>query len=460
MGLKALNRRKMLRGMLATGAGVTIPLPLLDAMLNSNGTALAQTGEGIAPLYVTWFFGNGVLPGLWKPSTTGAGSNWQLSPQLEPLAEVKSHLTVISGLSGEARVSGVEHPTGSAAATTGAGLDGVAVRAPSIDQVVADMISAGSPFRSLEVGVTPATPNGNQHSLHSVSHNGPNARNDAEYDPKAVFNRLFADAMPVTAGDTSAADGAQKVAQVRASVLDSIVEDGANLQQRLGSADRERLEQHLEAIRTIERRLETMSTAAPPAASCGEVTAPTVGPDSRSEAPPEVNSAMAELTTLALACDLTRVATFMFSLPAAHVYYRHLASDMDDDFHDTICHGDAGDESNQPRVNTGVMYAMRSLNEFLVNLQNTPYGASSLLDSTLVYVTSDTAWGKIHTKEEWPVLLAGKAGGRLVGDEHHNFPGGNLSAALLTVAQLMGSTQTEYGLDAGHVTSPLAGIGT
>jgi hypothetical protein len=333
------------------------------------------------------------------------------------------------------------------------------VRAASIDQLVADAISAGAPFRSLEVGVTPATPNGNPQSLHSVSHNGPDARNNPEFDPRAVFDRLFADSVgqqvPDETGDTEAA----KLARVRASVLDSILDDGARLQQRLGATDQARLEQHLEAIRAIERRLDTTGDGGggtPDA--CGTLTAPTVGRDSQSEAPPGVNSAMAELTALALACEQTRVASFMFSLPAAHVYYRHLASNMNDDFHDTICHGDDGDESSQPRVDTGVIYAMQCLAEFLTNLKNTPYGSSTLLDSTLVYVTSDTAWGKIHTATEWPVLFVGKAGGGLRGDEHHNFQGDNLSKALLTVAQVMGTNLTELGLDAGRVTEGLSGV--
>jgi hypothetical protein len=171
-----------------------------------------------------------------------------------------------------------------------------------------------------------------------------------------------------------------------------------------------------------------------------------------------VNAAMADLSMLALACDRTRVLTFMFSLPAAHVYYRHLASDMNDDFHDTICHGDAGDQSNQPRVEKGVLYAMTCLNDFLTKLKNTQHGATSLLDQTLVFVTSDTAWGKTHTKAEWPVLLAGKAGGKLPGDQHFNYPGENMSKALLTVAKLAGSTVTDLGLDGGKVTAPLTGF--
>jgi hypothetical protein len=219
-----------------------------------------------------------------------------------------------------------------------------------------------------------------------------------------------------------------------------------------------RLEEHLEAIRAIEMRLDAPDGGeGTPLAECSTVTRPAVGKDMNSEAPPEVNTAMAKLASLALACEKTRVLTLMFSLPAAHVYYRHL-SNMNADFHDTICHNDAGTESDQPRVDTGVLYAMRCLNEFLLNMKNTSHGAGTLLDQSLVYVTSDTAWGKIHTKTEWPVLLAGKAGGRIAGDQHVNFQGENLSRALLTVAQIMGSDKTEIGLDVGRATSALPGI--
>ncbi len=449
-----LNRRTVLRGLLGTGAAVTVPLPLLDIMLNQNGTALAQTGEEVKPLYVTWFFGNGTLPGRWKPASTGAGSAWQLSPQLQPLANFKSYLTVLSGLENKLVVSGLEHPTGSAGATTGAPLSGNAVRAPSIDQIVADVIAAGAPYRSLEVGITPATPGGNQDSLHTVSHGGANARNDAEYDPKEVFERLFLSGAPLP--DDGAEEKAKKLATVRKSVLDSVLQDGAALQKRLGSNDQKRVEQHLEAIRAIEKRLDAMPGGN--SAACNDLTAPVTGKDERSEAPPSVNTAMSELSALALACEQTRVLTYMFSLPAAHVYYRHLSSEMNDDFHDIICHGDPGDDSNQPRVETGVLYTMKCLNEFLTKLSETPYGASTLLESTLVYVTSDTAWGKIHTKAEWPVLLVGKAGGKLRGDEHHHFPSENLSRALLTVARIMGSNVPDLGIDGGHVTAELPGI--
>ncbi|MDQ2642552.1 MAG: DUF1552 domain-containing protein [Myxococcota bacterium] len=465
MTTKSLDRRTVLRGLLATGGAVTIPLPLLEIMLNDNGTALAQTGAPVAVPYVTWFFGNGSLPGKWKPSATGSGAEWTLSPQLQPLADFKSHLTVISGLTNQCVIGGIEHPTGSSGATTGGPLNGNAVKGKSIDQIVADVTGTGVDFKSIQVGITPATPGGPQDSLHSVSHRGPSARNDAEYDPKKLFTKLFMDGTaPTTPGTPEPMpDAMAKLNAVKKSMLDSCLADGQALQKKLGANDRQRVEEHLEAIRRIELRLQSSPTGNPGGgttkpAACASPVAPTAAADSRSEAPPAVNTAMAELSTLALACERTRVLTYMFSLPAAHVYYRHLDTDMNADFHDTICHGDAGDQANQPRVDKGVMYAMKCLNEFLTNFKNTSFGATTLLDASLIYVTSDTAWGKIHTKEEWPVLLLGKAGGKLKGDAHHNYPGDNLSKALLTVAKLMGSSITEIGADNGKVNATLSGI--
>jgi len=459
MTIKALDRRTVLRGLLATGGAVTIPLPLLEIMLNENGTALAQSGAAVTVPYVTWFFGNGSLPGKWKPTATGAGSAWSLSPQLQPLADFKSYLTVLSGLTNKCVIGGVEHPTGSSGATTGATLNGNAVRAKSIDQIVADVIGTGPDFRSLEIGVTPATPNGPQDSLHTVSHRGPSARNDAEYDPKKIFTKLFMGGTTTPTGP-SAPDALAKLNAVKKSMLDSCIADGEALQKKLGTSDKQRVEEHLDSIRRIEQRLQMSAGGggSMTPAACTSPTAPSTGPDARSEAPPAVNTAMVELSALALACEKTRVLSFMFSLPAAHVYYRHLDQDMNADFHDTICHGDAGDQSNQPRVDKGVLFAMKCLNEFLSKFKSTPFGASTLLDAALIFVTSDTAWGKIHTKEEWPVLLAGKAGGKLKGDVHNNYPGDNLSKALFTVAKIMGSNITELGLDNGKVNSTLGNV--
>ena len=109
-------------------------------------------------------------------------------------------------------------------------------------------------------------------------------------------------------------------------MLDAVLADGAALQKKLGAADQQRVEQHLESIRGHRAAAHDDADRTTTADRCA-ATRPRRPPakDTKSEAPPAVNTAMAQLSTLALACDRTRVLTYMFSLPAAHVYYRHLA---------------------------------------------------------------------------------------------------------------------------------------
>lgn len=440
MTKRSLNRRALLRGALLTGAAVGVPLPLFDYLLNQNGTAFAQ-GAPLPKRYATWFFGNGILPPLWNPSLVGA--DFDLKEQLMPLAAVKSSLTVVTGLANKFPGTAF-HPLGSAASTTGGGIEGDSAVAPSIDQIVADLIGQGAPFKSLELGVSDATPNGPQNTLHAVSHRGKNAPNYPEYDPKAVFARLFAQA-GANADDIAKQSAAQK------SVLDAVLADGAALKGQLGATDQQRLEQHLDGIRQLEMRLASTGT-------CTAPLEPSVGKDTKSEAPKNVNDVMSELLAIAFACDLTRSASLVFTLPAAHVYFRHLAADMNDDFHDTICHTDAGDNASQPRVNRGVIYTMQCLATLLEKLQALPEGAGSVLDGSLVYVTSCTSWGKTHDVSEWPVLLAGKAGGALPGNLHVRAPGQNLSQILFSIANLFGAGVTELGAAEGHVTTGVSGL--
>jgi hypothetical protein len=443
MRTRPLNRRRMLRGLLATGAAMTVPLPVLDGMLNGNGTAFAQ-GQPLVRRFATWFFGNGILPPRWNP--TAVGNTWELSDQLAPLASVKEYLTVVSGLVNKFPGSSF-HPLGSAASTTGGGVEDNSAVAPSIDQLVAESIGRNSLFKSVELGVSDATPNGPENTLHAVSHRGKNAPNYPEFDPLAVFSRLFAQA------DVSAAD-IGRLNQAKQSILDAVVADANEMRGLLGVADRQRLEQHLDGIRQLETRLATpIQCVAPPNPAALGVTR-----DTRSEAPMDVSEMVSELLALAFACDLTRAASVVFTLPAAHVYYRHLGDDMNDDFHDTICHTDPGDAASQVRVHRGVIFTMQCLSIFLQRLRSLPEGDGTLLDNSLIYVTSCTSWGKVHAKDEWPVLLAGKAGGALQGNVHYRAPGENLSKILFTMANLMGAGVTSLGAGQGLVESGLSGF--
>lgn len=440
MPTKRLNRRAVLRGTLATGAALAVPLPLFECLLNNNGTAFAQ-GQPLPKRYATWFFGNGILPPLWVPKATGA--TFDLPEQLKPIEKVKSSLTVVSGLVNKFPGTAF-HPLGSAASTTGGGVVSKSAVVPSIDQLIAGSIGKDSLFRSLELGVSDATPNGGENTLHAVSHNGKNSPNYPEFDPKAVFSRLFAKS-------NDDADEVKKLNAAKKSVLDAVLSDGAAISGSLGQNDKLRLEQHLDGIRQLEKRLETLGT-------CNAPASPATGKDTKSEAPKAVNDVMAELLAMAFACDLTRSASFVFTLPAAHVYYRHLASDMNDDFHDTICHTDAGDNASQTRVNRGVVYTMQCLATLLEKMQALPEGAGTVLDNSLVYVTSCTSWGKVHDVTNWPVLFVGKAGGALKGNMHVRNEGANLSSALFSIAEIFGLGLKQVGANEGLVTSGVGGL--
>ncbi|HEX2658079.1 MAG TPA: DUF1552 domain-containing protein [Polyangia bacterium] len=453
MSNKRLSRRTILRGALASGAGVSVSLPILDIMLNGNGTAFAQ-GMPLPKRYCTWFFGNGIIPTLWNPTATGTGSSWSLSPELAPLAAVKPWLTVVSGLKNMVG-NASPHPMGSAASTTGGSVANNSAELASIDQIVAGVNKGGS-FPSLEIGCSDATPNGPENTLHTCSHRGPNAPNYPEFDPHAAFTRMF---MGVSTKGT--VDQTMKLNQAKKSILDAVLADGAEVNALLGAKDKARLADHLDAIRQIEARLATMTTPPstiqiPPDPQTSGITK-----DTKSEAPLKVNDVMAQMLAVALASGITNNATFMFTLPAAHVYYRSVGTDMNADFHDTIAHTDAGnnDATNyQTRYHKGVLYAMQGLNTFASQLSKMTEGAGTVLDNMLIYVTSCTGWGKVHDTSEWPVLYLGKAGGALKGDQHFRAPNGNLSSALLTVANIFGAGLKSIGKGNGLTSTELTGL--
>jgi hypothetical protein len=459
MPTKHLSRRTVLRGALATGAAVTVPMPVLDIMLNDNGTAFAQ-GAPLQRRFVDWFFGNGVLPPLWVPAATGMGSAWTLSPQLMPLSNVKSWLTVVSGLVNKIGNADT-HITGIAAALTGAdttrppAVKGVA-QLPTIDQVVAPL-NPGGTFKSLEVGCSPATSGGEDNEIMlSISHRGPHAVNPVEFDPHAFYTRIFT-------GVSNGGNNAQmtKLLQQKKSCLDTLIADTNELKAKVGTADQARISAHLDAIRQIEAQLMAMmttTTTTPSVAIPADPQIAGIKKDTAGIAPKNVNQVMAQMLAVALASDITRNASFMFTFPAAHVFYRDAGSDMNAEFHNTICHGDAGDNKSQTRVNTGVLWAMDGLAVFLEALAGMKEGAGTVLDNSLVYVTSCISWGKAHSTDEWPVLLIGKAGGALKGDQHFREANGNLSEVLITIANIFGGKLTTYGLGAGMVTKELAGL--
>jgi hypothetical protein len=447
----ALSRRTMLRGM-ASGAAATLALPVLDAMLNNHGTALAQ-GAPLPKRFGVFFWGNGVRLAKWTPKTTGAG--WALTEELAGLANVKDYVSVVSGMdikTGNERghhagTVGIlsaapmvpQDPKGAPYAST--------FSAPSIDQVVAAELGGATKFRSLELGISRRIVSGEGTSLRYLSHNGPDNANPPEYSPRALFDRVFGNGF-MGGGATPTVDPRLVL---RRSVLDAVRLDANALRNRLGTSDRVRLDQHLESIRALEQQIESAEKAAPPPTLCMAPNAPT---DPQANDITGVNNMMSELLTLSLACDQTRVFSIMFSGSVSLQVYGEVGATTE---HHGLSHDEPGD---QPMVHKITTFIIDKFATLLEKLKNTTEGDGNLLDRCAILASSDTAEGQPHSINDYPILVAGKAGGALVhpGVHYRSASRENTSKVLLTLLQAMDLQVTEYGKAGGMTNQTVAAL--
>ncbi len=455
MAIRPLNRRTFLRGAVGAAAA-TVALPTLEIMLDSNGLAYAD-GHGVPKRFGIFFWGNGVVNSAWNPSSTGSGSAWSLSPELAPLQNVKSHLTVVSG--SRVRTANLRgHHAGVAGILSGAnvlpqdpGDAGYAstFTAPSIDQIVAQAKAGNTAFRSLEVGVDERVSEVEGTTLRYLSHNGPDSVNPQEYNPAAVFSRLFGAGF-VEPGEMAIVDPRLRL---RRNILDAVRTDARELKKRLGSTDRARLDEHLEAIGELQTRIEQLESA-PPATgiACERPTEPEFAPTTTAAGQRARSRAMSDLIVMATACDVTRVWSNLFNGSVSGTYYWDVDPQMS--FHQ-LTHDEPGD---QPKVHQCVVFVMEELAYLLEQLKATPEGAGNLLDSMVILGTSDVSSGREHSLFDYPILIAGKGGGALKGDMHHRIFNQNSSHSLLSCLHAMDIPATEFGAGGGYVDSPLSEI--
>jgi hypothetical protein len=445
---KRLSRRTVLRSA-AVGAGA-IALPTLDIMLNDHGTAYAQDGSALPKRFGVYFWGNGVRLSLWNPSSTGAG--YALTEELAPLEGVKDYVSVVSGMkikTGNERghhagtvgiLSGSpmlpQDPMGAGYAST--------FTAPSIDQVVAARIGDQTRFKSLELGISRAIVTGEGSTLRYLSHNGENSPNAPEYSPRAAFDRLFGMGFTAPGGMTMV----DPRLALRRSVLDAVRQDAADLRARLGTNDRRRLDQHLDSIRALENQIIAIEEAEPPPSACMAADDPG---DVSSDNLTNVTDAMANLLALSLACDQTRVFSIMFSGSVSLQVYREIGITTE---HHGLSHDEPG---NQEKVHQITTFIVDRFATFLERLRDTPEGDGNLLDNCAILASTDCAEGQPHSIDDYPILVAGKAGGALAhpGIHYRSSDGENTSKVLLTLLQAMDLDVSEYGNGGGYTNEPL-----
>lgn len=443
-----LSRRTFLRGVLG-GAAVAVALPPLEAMFNSSGTALA---DGSVPRrFGVWFWGNGVRQEHWIPGGTGA--DWTCSDQLAPLAgadlppekSLRPWLNILTGM--EIKTATHPHHSGMAGIMTGSIYQQVGTtrdtivstfKVPSVDQVAAAHFEGQTPFRSLELAVTQHTGTDEGTTFEYLSHNGPNNVNQPERSPAALFQRLFG------------SPPEPHVDAARKSVLDLVSQETRRLQNRLGAHDRARLDQHLESIRTIEQRLSA------PVAECVVPPQPTDPvPDAGRQPIEQNNQLLSDLLAMALACDMTRAFSVMFSQAGSGVVEWEVGAT--DGLH-YLCHTEP---LPQDTVHRTVVFTMSQLAYFLGRLRDTPEGAGNLLDNSVILCTSELSQqSPIHDNTEFPIILAGKGGGALKGNYHYRSTSKrNTSSALLTGLRAAGlPLEGGFGEGEGHVTDTVTEI--
>ncbi len=428
----ALPRRTFLRG-----AGVTLGLPLFDAMLNGNGTALAA-GAPLPKRIGVFFWGGGNRPTLWRPA--GTGPDWALSEELAPLAKVKEYVSVLSGLEAKGLARG--HHEGRASSLTG-GYSSLPAEngaygspaGPSMDQVAARAWTGKTPFSSVEIGIAHIGTGPGGRVAGATAWRGPGKSwIPAEFSPRGLFNRLFAFNSP---------QGTRQIGMQKG-ILDLVTKDAGALRARLGSRDRARLDGHLDGFRDLERTLDFGSvTCKVPAA------APVDSPDGAQEPLEERNRQMADILAMALACDLTRSFTFQFSAMQAATMYWQIGMTQS---HHQLTHDDRGANYQYENIHKVTIFIMQQFAYLLERLKATPDGAGNLLDSSCVYATSEHSNASMHSLSDMPVLLCGRAGGTLKGGVHHVAQKDILAKAHLTCMRSVGLNVPSYGTDANLVT--------
>jgi len=404
---RQLARRTFLRGM-----GTTLALPLLDAMW----PAFAADAPSGTPRLGFIYVGNGIVHENWVPKTTGTG--FELPLNLQPLSNVRDRLNVLTGLAHlEADTKGDgtgDHPRSSAAWLTGVHAydrtrPGVEVKlATSADQIAAEVLGRDTPLPSIELSVDPPLQgqcdSGDCFYVNTVSWRNETTPNLAELHPRVVFERLFGD------GGTSAERLAR--ARITGSILDSVLDEANRLAGSLGSGDSRKLDEYLDSVREIERRIQ--SAEARGAQDIALPERPTSIPDSYEQHA----RIMFDLQVLAYQADITRISSMIVSRELSGLSYPNIG--VSDGHHNVSHHRDDPDLiDRKTRIDT---YHVQLLAEFCEKLAATPDGDGSLLDQSLILYGSGMGDGNLHRHTDLPCLMLGRLGGTIETGRHIVYP--------------------------------------
>lgn len=417
---RTIQRRTLLRGL-----GVSLALPLLDAMIPSM-TALANTPANPARLRRLGFV---YMPmGCDLTRWTPPGDTLQeLSPTLQPLENIKNKVTIVSNLELKNAYPGTHATSNSSflsAATAKRTESTDYYLGTTADQVAAQQIGQDTKLPSLELAMDLLSVVGqcdNGYACvyqNNLSWSSPTTPLPAEAHPRLVFERIFGE---------GATDAQRRQAlREKASLLDSMTEELKRLQLTLGPGDRQRVDQYLDSVREVEQRIQRAE------ASSADNPLPDVDrPSGVPAAYADHARLMFDLQLLALQGNVTRVATFQLARETSNRTYPEIG--VPDPHHPLTHHGNDPDKiARMAKINR---FHVSLFAEFLEKLQATPEGNGSLLDHVLYLYGSGMGNPNVHDHTNLPIIVAGGAAGQMQGGRHIRFadpkPLANLHLTLL-----------------------------
>jgi hypothetical protein len=438
---KAIPRRTFLQGV-----GATLALPLLDGMV----PAMAAVGDSKSATRLSFVYvPNGIIMDKWTPATEGAG--FEMTPVLEQMGPHRDQMLVMSGLDckhanplpGE---GGGDHERGSGAFLTGAHpkkTAGADIQAgTSVDQIAANELGKQTELASLELTLDFAEFVGGCDPGYSCAYTNtlcwrsPTTPMPMENNPRALFERLF--------GSSDTTDPAERLARIKKdrSILDAVTQDVNRLMTGLGTADRRKLAEYLDAVRDVERRIAKAEQAS---SQDLPTLARPVGIPATFE---EHYQLMADLQVLAFQADKTRVITFLVAHEQSTRPYPEIG--ISDPHHPLTHH--SGNQEKISKVIEINKYHAKMFSYYLEKMQAATDGDGTLLDHSMIVYGGSISDANVHKHEDLPILLVGGGNGRFKGGRHVRYPKDTPVANLfLTLLDNLGVRKESFGDSTGHL---------
>jgi len=418
----SMSRRKVLRG-----AGATLALPLLEAM---QVRSVAKSTKTINPPVRAGFFyiPNGVVQTAWHPKNEG--SDYELSPTLEPIRQIKDDVTLFTKLD-RVKVAGTDgHAQAGACWLSSAAPDELSPAGyplkKTIDQIMAEHTGQVTAFRSLELSCNPYEDNRESVYFDNISWYGHGHVARSLRDPKKVFNRLFGVKEHLESG----------------SILDLVLDDAKSLNRNLGKTDKGKLGEYMDSVRTVEQQIERVTkrqddinklNLAPPVKPWQAMTRD------------EFIQVMGDLMILAFRTDLTRVATIMSSPErwGSPLKVQGLFDKPVD--HHGLTHGQ-GNQHVRSKLEALDHFHIQQFTSLVMKMKEIKEGQGTLLDSMMFTLGSGISDGSLHIYTDLPTLVAGRAGGAIEPGSHVKSPTGTPIANLwLSMINAMGLKMDKLG---------------